>query len=634
MLTYLRLYLLPLILLLGVALLEKGIFAYYHNSHFSELGLAQIITAILWGIKFDLAIAGAFAFIAFLIAYLVHRLLRRNFLRALQLTSFLAAATLLVLHGSDLLYYSEAGRHLGYELKEGFNSGGDLATAALQTYTLPVALQLLLLLPLYFLNRGLFRLASRFETSGSHLLAAELALLITLLLSAVMVRGGLGSVPLEPLHAQEIRDTQRATLALNGVYNAVFSSITPYSISPVFSTPPGEEDLAQVRQMLPAEQPARQGEAHHYNVVILLLESWSGAFMQPYGYDRQTTPYFDELRQQSLTTLAMMAGGHRTTEGIFASMCSWQNPLGQTVAQSQLQNYSYYCLPEILHQNGYYTAFFQGTLKNTSGTGAFAQSLGFRYSYGKKDVPDHKYPHNSWGLQDPDLYRFVLQKLKKMPQPFFVGINTNSTHSSELPPGLKPAFEGDDHDTVYSNMLHFSDESLKKFMHEVEQDPAFKDTIFIMVADHAGPSLGNSNINKYLIPFLVYAPGVIEPQQRDIVSSQRDIAPTLLDILGLPASPDFSGVSLLDEASKPYADYYHQGHLGWVEGTAGVEFMLGDKEKAECYTFKPTPFRREKHVCTEQDIQLRRRATAFTHLSQSLLFNGDIGKFRSLIGMR
>ncbi len=637
MFSYLRFFLLPLLLLLLVAQAEKGLFVLYHADQFNGLGLADILYAMLWGIRFDLAIASAFAFFAFFGAYLLHRLLRIRFISGLRYTSFLAATALLLLHGADLLYYGEAGRHLGYELKESINSGSDLATAALQSYTLPVALQLLLLIPLYLFNSLIFRLAASRKDDASRarkraLLHSELALLIILLLSAVMVRGGLGSVPLEPLHAQEIGDSQSAAIALNGVYNAVFSSVTPYSIKPVFAKPPGESELAQVRSMFADLRPASSGETRPYNVIMILLESWSGAYQQPYGYNKQTTPFFDALRQRSLTTVATTAGGHRTTEGIFATMCSWQNPLGQTVAQSQLQNYEYHCLPELLNKRDYHTAFFQGTLKNTSGTGAFAQLLGFRHSFGKEDVAEHRYPHNSWGLQDPDLYTFVLQQLKQMPQPFFVGINSNSTHSSELPPGVQPHFSGKGAETTYLNMLHFSDAALGDFIRAVESDPAFRDTLFVLVADHAGPSRGNSNLNKYLVPFLIYAPGLVEPQTLDFVSSQRDIAPTLLSLLHIDAETSFSGRSLLDTASAHYADYYHQGVLGWIEGERGVEFRLGEQEAMQCYTLLEAPFRQQADDCSENDRAQQRRALAFTHLSQSLLFNGKISAFSQLRG--
>lgn len=632
MLSHLRLFLLPLLLLLVVALAEKGLFVLYHADQFNGLGLADVLFAMVWGIKFDLAIAAIFAFFAYLGAYLLHRLLRIRFTSGLRQTSFIAAALLLMLHGADMLYYGEAGRHLGYELKEGFNSGGDLATAALQTYTIPVLLQLLLLLPLYFLNRLLFRLSPDHDQlkalRGLRSLGIEASVVTALLLSVVVIRGGFASVPLEPLHAQEIGDSQRAAIALNGAYNAIFSSVTPYGVKPIFAKTPGEEQLAEVRRMFHGAVPHPAGSPQVHNVVMVLLESWSGAYMASYGYDKQTTPFFDALRERSLTTLGMMAGGHRTTEGMFATLCSWQNPLGNTVAQSQLQNYDYDCLPELLGNQGYSTAFFQGTLENTSGTGAFAQLLGFVDSYGKEDVKEHRYPHNSWGLQDPDLYSFVLKKLRQMPQPFFVGINSNSTHSSELPPDITPQFNGNEPITPYLNTLHFADAALGEFIHAVESDPAFRDTIFVLVADHAGPSPGDT-FKKYLVPFLIYAPGLIEPTRLEFLSTQRDIAPTLLSLLSMDTTNAFSGTSLMQTGTH-FADYYHQGVLGWVEGNKGIEFRLDGQQELKCYELLDSPLRQQSGDCNERNQAQRQRALAFTHLSQSLLFNGKTSAFSQL----
>ena len=634
MLSYLRLFLPPLLLLLIVAQAEKGLFVLYHAEQFSELGLADTLYAMVWGIKFDLAIAAVFAFFAYLGAYILHRLLRIRFASGLRQTSFIAASLLLMLHGADMLYYGEAGRHLGYELKEGFNSGGDLAAAALQTYTLPVLLQLLLLLPLYLLNRLLFRLAPDHDQGTAprslRALGIEASVIVVLLLSVVAVRGGLASVPLEPLHAQEIGDSQRAAIALNGAYNAIFSSVTPYGVKPIFAKTPGEDQLTEVRRMFRDIAPHPGGSPQGHNVVMVLLESWSGAYMASYGYDKQTTPFFDALRERSLTTLGMMAGGHRTTEGMFATLCSWQNPLGNTVAQTQLQNYDYDCLPELLGDQGYSTAFFQGTLENTSGTGAFARLLGFVDSYGKEDVQEHSYPHNSWGLQDPDLYRFVLKKLRQMPQPFFVGINSNSTHSSELPPGVTPQFNGGEPITHYLNTLHFADAALGEFIHAVENDPSLHDTLFVLVADHAGPSPAET-FKKYLVPFMIYAPGLIEPTRLELVSTQRDIAPTLLPLLSLNTTNAFSGTSLL-QTDAHFADYYHQGVLGWVEGNRGIEFRLDKQQQMRCYALLDRPLRQQSGECRESDQAQRRRALAFTHLSQSLLFNGKTSGFSQLRG--
>jgi len=634
MFSQLRLFLLPLLLMLLLAQAEKGLFVLYHARQFSELSIGSILYAMLWGIRFDLAIAGFFTFLAYLAAYLAKRVLRREFAAALQHTSFIAAALLLLLHGADMLYYGEAGRHLGYELKEGLNSGGSLALAVASTYTWPVLLQLLLLLPLYWLNRALFRrfaLPPPQDRAARHRLGfirLETALFTVLVISAVMVRGGIASVPLEPLHAQQIGGANRAAIALNGAYNALFSSMTSYEAKPLIS---GELDSQQqqlIRQWF-GPPPAVAGEAKAYNVVLLFLESWSSVYMQSYGYAKDTTPYFDALRKRSLTTDETLAGGHRTTEGLFATLCSWQNPLGETVAQSQLQNYDYDCLPKLLRHSGYATAFFQGTLENTSGTGAFAQALGFEQSYGKRDIKTRQYEENSWGVQDPDLYRFVLDKLDEMPQPFFIGVNTATTHDSRVPESFLQQM-GHPDGNGFANAMHFADHALEAFISAYQQSGRFKDTIFVLVADHTG-AVNSSVFDRYRIPFLIYAPSVVAPRHIPAISSQRDIAPTVLDILNLPQPGWFAGSSLLwAEPAQIAADYYHEGILGWVQGEHILELPLHSQAPERCYEYSAAQHSKAIVECgssAEKNI-----AMAFTLLSQQLLFNGKIKTFETYRG--
>jgi hypothetical protein len=640
MLSNLRFFLLPMLQLLLIAFTERVVFVvYYRDSHFEGISLGDITHALLWGIRFDLAIAATFTFFACLLAYVLHRLARIRFITGLRHSTLLFAVLLLLLHGADIMYFDEAGRHLGYEVKEGLGSAKELVVMAATVHPKMFWFQLFLLIPILLFNNFLFNRGNPLDDDApylqkkSHPLHTELALLILLPICVLLVRGGLDSVPMEPLHAQEIGDTRQASIALNGPYNAVFSVVTPYSITPVLASKPDEAEKKRVRNLYkgyPTE--AIWGQEFHYNVVMILLESWSGSYMQSYGYDKPTTPFFDDLRQKSLTTLATMAGGHRTTEGMFSTMCSWQNPLGQTVAQSQLQNYAYRCLPQILDERGYYTAFFQGTLKNTSGTGAFAQLLGFRHSYGREDVDDTQYPYNTWGLQDPDLYRYVLKQIKQMPQPFFVGINTNSTHSRELPPGVEPQFKGNDSETTYLNVLRFSDEALKSFMLSFANYPELSNTVFVLVADHASRTRDTTKpfedtFNKYLLPFLIYAPGIVKPQQLDMVSSQRDIAPTLLYTMNIDGEAPFTGMALQDGGGTHAADYYHNGHLGWIEGNMGIEFNINDASQIHCFSMDKAPLKLQASDCGRKQEQQRQQARAFTHISQSLLFDGKTKEF-------
>ncbi len=626
MFTQLRHFIAALLALLLINVVEKGLFALYHTESLAGLDTEQIVYALAWGLRFDLAISAIFALLAYLAAYLGCRLLRLNFLSVLRLFTTLAAVTLVVLHGADMLYYEEAGRHLGYELKESFNSGGELALAAIGSYTATVMFQLLMLVPAVYLVRYLLAPSPDADLVTRRGLATELQLVAVTVAALLMIRGGIQSVPLEPLHAQEIGQSQQAAIALNGVYNAVFSSVTPYAVARIITTPPSSEDLAQVRKLYPRPAAAQVDSPQRYNIIMLFLESWSAAYMGSYGYEKVTTPYFDRLRGKSLTTTRMLAGGHRTTEGLFTTLCSAQNPLGQTIAQSQLQAYPYRCLPHQLQEQGYHSAFFQGSNKNTSGTGAFARQLGFRDSFGKADVSQRRYEENSWGLHDPDLYGFALDYIRRQEGPYLVGINTNSTHDRHLPPGISPAFAGEEKTDKYASALHFADQALQGFIETLEQEGRLNNTLVVIMADHCGMSYGPMQ-NRYSIPFLIYGPGIVTPQWLDVTASQRDIAPTLQAILGLETLPGFTGQSLLDSNSTRFADYYHEGRMGWAQDNVAVEFPVKKPQQAACLD----EHGRAAPHCNADQLKLVDNALAFTRLSQELLFSGRTGEFRAIL---
>jgi phosphoglycerol transferase MdoB-like AlkP superfamily enzyme len=620
-----------LLLLAAIAFTERVIFAAHHSDLSADISLWQIATDLFVGLRFDFAVAAILALLAYLAAYLVSRLSRVPFCAVLRRATYVAVTVLVLVQGADLLYFDEAGRHLGYELKEGYNSGGELLLSAINSYTWPVLLQLLLLLlawaATWFLLPGPDPRARRMFAPARRwyqYFAPEASLLVVLVGAVIVGRGGLQSVPLEPLHAQSLGDSRSAALALNGAYNALFSSFTPYSVERVLNAAPNDEQKALVTALYasaPATSPPPVAGPMP-NVVFIFLESWSAAYMAPYGGSLVDTPFFDELRKRSFTTRDMLAGGHRTTEGLFATLCSAQNPLGATVAQTQLQNYTYSCLPKILHGRGYRTAFFQGTVSGTSGTGAFAQMLGFETSYGKEHVPNHRLPYHFWGLHDPDIYEFTLDKLDSLPQPFAIGINTNTTHDKVLPPGAPRPFDESTVEGRYGNMLLYADNALRDFVTALTT--RYPNTVLVVLSDHAGPGKG-PEVNNYRIPFLIHAPGRVTPTTLDGVATQRDVAPTLLQLLGQPQAPWFTGHSLL-EPRPLTADFYQAGDLGWIEGDTGVTIPLRNNGTFTCFNprgdFGPV-------ACPDSAPAAAQHGLAVTTVLQDLLFQGRLADFRT-----
>ena len=75
----------------------------------------------------------------------------------------------------------------------------------------------------------------------------------------------------------------------------------------------------------------------------------------------------------------------------------------------------------------------------------------------------------------------------------------------------------------------------------------FKDTVFVITADHQAASAGKTEVpvKKYHIPLLIYAPNLITPGRVDRLMSQIDIPPTLLGLLNFSYDSRFMGYDLL-----------------------------------------------------------------------------------------
>ena len=615
---FLKNYFTVFFIVYGVIVVTKFIFYLYFQDSFESYSLNDIIYAIFWGYRFDFATSAFIAFLATLFDW--------NKKLFSYIASFLIIAVLLAQVG-DIFYFGEASRHVGYEIFDLINDAASLVMTGFSQHSIGSILAVVSAFILFIILRKLF-LQIQEERGDRYFAFKKIFLLV---LSVFFIRGMWQHIPLNPWQANQIGDTKLASLALNGTYNMVFSLATQSKkLKPVKLPRMDEEEIKKAFAALYADNNITLQKSFadkKPNVIFFFLESWSASFLKPYGFsEAEATPNFDAILQKSLRPRFMVANGHRTTEGMFATLVSFQNPLGKSVAKTQLQDFGYYSIIDEFDKRGYSSAFFQGTSKETSGTGSLANSLGFHYSYGKRDVKKRKYEENYWGVHDEDLYNFVLSKLDaQLKEPFVIGINGATTHDEKLPKGIKPIHFVDD-ETINKqlNVYHFADYALGKFIKEVEAK--YPNTVFVLFADHCGGHISGT-LKNYQIPFAIYSPHYIKPEYKDVVLSQRDIAPTVADItLGdyKKIFPNFSGKSLVrDEVF--FADYYHNGVLGIVEGDRDVEYNIAAK-KMECFDLEG--FEKEGAACGKLDAQLKRDVLSFSSVSQELLFNDKIETFK------
>jgi len=644
-------FFISLLMLVVAGLLFKSIFVFYNVSQFTELSFFEILYALFWGLRFDFAAAALLTLLSCFILWFYSRFLLHFspcFLSRSPPAFLLLGFMLFVqmsLQMGDTVYFVEAGRHVSYEMRDALTDASGLFLTAVTKHGGFIVLSYLLVLAVIFaLLKGAKRitlfLSDRFVIP-SFPLHHEASLFVVILLSLIIVRGGVVGLPQSVISAFKIGNAQQAIITMNGAYSVVYGAINSRKeITRLNIVLPDGVDVISGMKLLypvlpdfsPSSAAVKSTTIKQYNVIFILMEGWAADNMSAYGYEVKTTPFYASLKPKSMTPLGAIAGGVRTTEGIYATFCSQQNPLGKTVAQTSLQNHPYRCLPDILKRYGWHTAFFQGTHKETSGTGAFAQSLGFSQSFAKEDFPEGRYKHNFWGAHDPDIYDFVLDTLETMPQPFMIGVNTNSTHDSRMPEGV-PAFFGDaNSEQKRQSIMRFADQSMKEFFDKIKHKSYYKNTLFVLMSDHTGGQ-HNTTAARYFIPAIIYNEDLIPAEKINRYVSQRDFSPTVLDILGLPASPSFAGKSFWhkDNAvadNAPYfADYFNAGSIGWLHDNILVETSVAEPSAMKCYDIKKGLLAASVVSCNKSHKTSSINSLLFTSYSQQLLFTGNTKNF-------
>jgi len=124
------------------------------------------------------------------------------------------------------------------------------------------------------------------------------------------------------------------------------------------------------------------------------------------------------------------------------------------------------------------------------------------------------------------------------------------TDVGSYPPAKQPAI--DKQRLRYQETIRGVDESLGRFLQELQRQGRYDPALIVVTADHGesfergvlghgGPALHEAMIH---IPLLIKLPGQSTAQSVSIPTSQADIAQTLLDLVDLPAIPAAEGRSL------------------------------------------------------------------------------------------
>lgn len=360
---------------------------------------------------------------------------------------------------------------------------------------------------------------------------------------------------------------------------------------------------------------AADSTERHPNIVLITMESMSASFLKRFGSDEGLTPNLDSLYRQSIAFDRMYANGNRTVRGLEALSLSLPPSAGQSlIKRPELKDRPN--IGGVLRDKGYRTMFFYGGKSYFDNMGPYFKSIGFDIIDIDNYKPDEITFSNVWGVCDGDSYSKMLRELDATyasGKPFFAQIMTISNHRPYTYPDGCIDIPNDSKSRAGG--VKYADYALGRFMAEAARKPWFDNTVFVIIADHCASSAGETKLppHNYHIPAMIYSPKLLSPQTIDYITSQIDIMPTLLNLLGIGYDSTFYGQNALDPSYNPRAFLATYQDLGYLEGDTLT--VLSPGKKVEQFRIESTDTGEELIKIEKNDSLLTRKVVALYQTS-------------------
>lgn len=362
-----------------------------------------------------------------------------------------------------------------------------------------------------------------------------------------------------------------------------------------YKTLPNNKAFAILKQQFPTiseENIARKitGDSlgNHKNVVLITIESYSADFMKAYGNKQNITPFLDSLAQKGLQFTNLYAAGNRTVRGLEAVTLCLPPTAGESVVKRE-DNKNKFSTGFIFKQKGYNVKFMYGGDAFFDNMQDFYSGNGYQIVDKSSFSPEEITFSNVWGVCDEDMYNKAIKIMNAEAQqnkPFFNHIMTVSNHRPFTYPNNKIDIPGDIKSR--DGGVKYTDYALRKFFEMAGKQPWFKNTVFVIVADHCASSAGKTQLplDKYRIPAFIYDPAG-KPAKCNKLMSQIDLMPTLFGLLHFDYQSKFFGQDVLKPDYKPRAFIATYQDLGLIKDN--VLTILSPKQIVKQYELKLNP---------------------------------------------
>ncbi len=401
-------------------------------------------------------------------------------------------------------------------------------------------------------------------------------LLITGLI--ISIRGGVQPLPIKKNWSYYSKKNVLNLSAVNSTWNCMELLINkggmaenPYTF---FSQIEAEDHFNEIHKSS-GSGTAAICKTKRPNILMILLESWSGDIIAPIGGEEGVTPEFTSLCSEGILFPNFYSTGFRTEQGQAALFGGFPAQPTTTVMQDFQKFDKLPGLAEVLHHQGYFSSFYYTGDLDFANTGKYLFSSGFDKIIGEQNTEFHD--RTLWGAKDEELFEYHLRHADEDEEPFFSVLMTSTSHEP-FEAQVEQVFPGDDPAILYRNTVHYTDAVMADYLEKAKSSDWYDNTLIFIVSDHAHHlpyRRERHDPERHHIPFLITG-GALKDEFRGTIresfSSHVDFPATVLGQLGVSADRFKYSKDLFEPRIYDFAFYSFEDGFGWLDDTGVIVY--------------------------------------------------------------
>jgi phosphoglycerol transferase MdoB-like AlkP superfamily enzyme len=382
------------------------------------------------------------------------------------------------------------------------------------------------------------RLPENSNIAGKFRWRAPVFLVSSVLICGIAIRGGWQQIPIQSSDAFFCLEPTVNDAAVNPLWNITYNIIdyeNHFKTNQYKDFSQEEADRIS-REMFEVKSDSTVSilTNNDPNIVFILLESWSAWCVKSFGGD-DFAPFTDSLSRQGIRFRKFYPAGYVSDQGIPGVLSSYPSTSRISVINQSSKSAKLSCINRDLEKYGYQSGFIFGGDLNYGNIRSYIYNQKFGTVKEERDFSSDL-RRGKLGIQDMDMAVEYLNELNKARQPFVYAWFTLSSHMPYDFPGEKKKLTEFEND--YANSITYSDGALRKFFEGAKKQDWYKNTLFVLVADHSHGTHKQFSVydhEYHRIPFYLFG-DVIRQEWRgremDGVFSHTDIVPSLLMQMG------------------------------------------------------------------------------------------------------